>query len=127
LRGVWRAGSLVERVNSVARMQPARHRKMTYGLLDLKRLYWNLHRFRRGHRKNQTPYELLGLKLPALSFWEFLKLTPEQLREQLSVKFVGGAGRGDRPRRDVPVPAARRRGLLPSRARQSARQRSRRQ
>ena len=84
LRGVWRASSLVECVNSVARMQQARHRKMTQGLLDLKRLYWNLRRFRTGHRKDQTPYGLLGLKLPELSFWEFLKLTPEQLREQLS-------------------------------------------
>jgi hypothetical protein len=84
LRGVWRASSLVECINSVARMQQARHRKMTQGLLDLKRLYWNLRRFRTGRRKDQTPYGLLGLKLPALSFWEFLKLTPEQLREQLS-------------------------------------------
>ena len=84
LRGVWRASSLVECVNSVARMQQARHRKMTQGLLDLKRLYWNLRRFRTGRRKDQTPYGLLGLKLPGLSFVEFLKLTPEQLREQLS-------------------------------------------
>jgi hypothetical protein len=84
LRGVWRASSLVECVNSVARMQQARHRKMTQGLLDLKRLYWNLRRFRTGRRKGQTPYGLLGLKLPDLSFWEFLKLTPEQLREGLS-------------------------------------------
>jgi hypothetical protein len=30
-RGVWRASSLVECVNSVARMQQARHRKMTQG------------------------------------------------------------------------------------------------
>jgi hypothetical protein len=86
LRGVWRASSLVECVNSVARMQQARHRKMTQGLLDLKRLYWNLRRFRTGHRKNQTPYGLLGLKLPALSFWEFLKLTPEELRQRLSAQ-----------------------------------------
>ena len=86
LRGVWRASSLVECVNSVARMQQARHRKMTQGLLDLKRLYWNLRRFRTGPRKNQTPYGLLGLKLPALSFWELLKLTPEELRQRLSVK-----------------------------------------
>jgi hypothetical protein len=86
LRGVWRASSLVECVNSVARMQQARHRKMTQGLLDLKRLYWNLRRFRIGRRKDQTPYGLLGLKLPALSFWEFLKLTPEELREQLSAQ-----------------------------------------
>ena len=84
LRGIWRASSLVECVNSVARMQRARHRKMTQGLLDLKRLYWNLRRFRTGRRKNQTPYDLLGLKLPDLSFWEFLKLTPEELRKQLS-------------------------------------------
>jgi hypothetical protein len=86
LRGVWRASSLVECVNSVARMQQARHRKMTQGLLDLKRLYWNLRRFRTGRRKDQTPYGLLDLKLPDLSFWEFLKLTPEQLREQLSAQ-----------------------------------------
>jgi hypothetical protein len=84
LRGIWRASSLVECVNSVARMQQARHRKMTQELLDLKRLYWNLRRFRTGRRKDQTPYSLLGLKLPDLSFWEFLKLTPEELREKLS-------------------------------------------
>jgi hypothetical protein len=86
LRGVWRASSLVECVNSVARMQQARHRKMTQGLLDLKRLYWNLRRFRTGRRKDQTPYGLLGLKLPELSFWELLKLTPEELREKLSAR-----------------------------------------
>ena len=86
LRGVWRASSLVECVNSVARMQQSRHRKMTQGLLDLKRLYWNLRRFRTGDRKGQTPYGLLGLKVPELSFLELLKLTPEQLREKLSVQ-----------------------------------------
>jgi hypothetical protein len=85
-RGVWRASSLVGCVNSVARMQQARHRKMTQGLLDLKRLYWNLRRFRAGRRKDQTPYGLLGLDLPELSFWEFLKLTPEELREKLSAQ-----------------------------------------
>jgi hypothetical protein len=84
LRGVWRASSLVECVNSVARMQQARHRKMTQGLLDLKRLYWNLRQFRIGRRKDQSPYGLLGLNVPGLSFWEFLKLTPEELREKLS-------------------------------------------
>jgi hypothetical protein len=86
LRSVWRASSLVECVNSVARMQQARHRRMTQELLDLKRLYWNLRRFRTGPRKDQTPYNLLGLKLPDLSFWEFLKLTPEELREKLSAQ-----------------------------------------
>jgi hypothetical protein len=89
LCGVWRASSLVECVNSVARMQQSRHRKMTQGLLDLKRLYWNLRRFRTGHRKGQTPYGRLGLKVPELSFWEFLKLTPEELRQQLSATGHG--------------------------------------
>jgi hypothetical protein len=88
LGSAWRASSLVECVNSVARMQQARHRKMTQGLLDLKRLYWNLRRFRTGRRKGQMPYELLGLRLPDLSFWEFLKLTPEELREQLPAQEV---------------------------------------
>jgi hypothetical protein len=87
-RGVWRASSLVECVNSVARMQQARHRKMTQSLLDLKRLYWNLRRFRTGHRKGKTPYGLLGLKLPEMSFGEFLKLTPDELRELLSAQDV---------------------------------------
>ena len=86
LRGVWRASSLVECVNSVVRMQQSRHRKMTQGLLDLKRLYWNLRRFRVGRRKDRTPYGLLGMRLPELSFWEFLKLTPEELRERLSAQ-----------------------------------------
>jgi hypothetical protein len=86
LRGVWRASSLVECVNSVVRMQQARHRVMTQGLLDLKRLYWNLHRFRAGRREDQTPYGLLGVRLPEMSFWEFLKLTPEELRERLSAQ-----------------------------------------
>jgi hypothetical protein len=69
-------------------MQQARHRKMPQGLLDLKRLYGNLRPFRTGHRKGQTPYGLLGLDLPALSFWEFLKLTPEELRQELSAQQV---------------------------------------
>jgi len=86
LRGVWRASSLVECVNSVLRMQQARHRRMTQGLLDLKRLYWNLRRFRVGLRKDQTPYGRLGLRLPESSFWEFLRLTPEELRERLSAQ-----------------------------------------
>jgi hypothetical protein len=88
LRGVWRASSLVECVNGVARMQQARHRKMTQGLLDLKRLYWNLRRFRTGRRKGQTPYGLLGLRLPEMGFGEFLRMTPDELREQLSAQDV---------------------------------------
>jgi hypothetical protein len=85
LRTAHRASSLVECINSVLRMQHARHRKMTQGLIDLKRLWWNCHTFRTGRRRKTTPYERLGVPWPAgLRWWELLKLTPEQLREKLS-------------------------------------------
>jgi hypothetical protein len=84
-RTTWRASSLVECINSVLRMQQARHRKMSQGLLDLKRLYWNSHRFRSGRRRGTTPYERLGVPWPpGLRWWDLLKLTPEQLKDQLS-------------------------------------------
>jgi hypothetical protein len=80
----WRASSLVECINSVARMQQSRHRRMTQGLLDLKRLYWNCRRFRTGKRRGCTPYELLGLKLPTADWWQLLKRPPDQLRQEVS-------------------------------------------
>ena len=85
VRGVWRASSLVECINSVARMQQSRHRKMTQGLLDLKRLYWNCREFRTGHRRRKSPYDLQGLQLPTRDWWELLQWTPEQLRQQLQL------------------------------------------
>lgn len=85
LRNSWRASSLVECVNSVLRMQQARHRKMSQGLLDLKRLYWNCHVFRTGRRRGQSPYQRLGVPWPTdLRWWDVLKWPPEQLRRELS-------------------------------------------
>jgi hypothetical protein len=86
----WRSSSLVEGLNSVLRMGQARHRRLTQGLLDLKRLYWNLRPFRTGRRKKRSPYQLLGLKLPQKDWWELLRLTPQQLREQLSGSRLAG-------------------------------------
>jgi hypothetical protein len=84
-RRAYRASSLVECINSAVRMHQCRHRKMTQGLLDLKRLYWNCHRFRTGRRRGTTPYQRLGVPWPeGLRWWDVLKLTPEQLRHQLS-------------------------------------------
>jgi hypothetical protein len=84
-RRAYRASSLVECINSVVRMHQAQHRKMTQGLLNLKRLYWNCHTFRTGRRRGKTPYQRLGLTWPeGLNWWEMLKLTPEQLRVKLS-------------------------------------------
>lgn len=85
MRGVWRASSLVECLNSVARMQQSRHRKMTQGLLDLKRLYWNCRAFRTGHRRRKSPYALQGLQVPARDWWELLRWPPEQLRQHLQI------------------------------------------
>ena len=80
-----RASSLVECINSVLRMQQSRHRRLTQRLLNLKRLYWNSHTFRAGRRKGKSPYSLLGVALPqGLKWWELLKLSPEELRIQLS-------------------------------------------
>jgi hypothetical protein len=84
-RRAYRASSLVECLNSVLRMHQAQHRKMTQGLLNLKRLYWNCHAFRTGRRRNTTPYQRLGVPWPpGMRWWDVLKLTPEQLRAKLS-------------------------------------------
>jgi hypothetical protein len=75
LRGTVRASSAVECMNSVLRMHQSRHRTMSQGLLDLKRLYWNCREFREGKRRRHSPYELLGLKLPSYRFWDLLAMT----------------------------------------------------
>lgn len=88
-RRAYRASSLVECINSVLRMHQAGHRRMTQGLLDLKRLSWNCHRFSAGRRRHTTPYERLGVPWPpGLPWWEVLKLTPEQLRHRLSTTIT---------------------------------------
>lgn len=84
LDGAWRSSSLVEGVNSVLRMHQRRQKRLTQGLLDCQRLYWNVHSFRAGKRKGSSPYGRMGLVLPNGSWWALLKLTPEQLQEQLS-------------------------------------------
>lgn len=86
-RESWRASSLVECINSVLRMQQARHRKLTQGLIDLKRLYWNSHAFRTGLRRGTSPYERIGLPWPrGIPWYSVLKMPPEQLRQELSAQ-----------------------------------------
>jgi hypothetical protein len=68
-----RASSAVECMNSVLRMHQSRHRTLTQGMLDLKRLYWNTRVFRGGKRKGHCPYEHLGLKRPNWGFWSLLE------------------------------------------------------
>jgi hypothetical protein len=79
LRLTVRASSAVECMNSVLRMHQSRHRTVSQGLLDLKRLYWNCRKFREGKRRQHCPYELLGLRLPSNRFWDLLAMptTPE--------------------------------------------------
>jgi hypothetical protein len=73
LSQVVRASSAVECMNSVLRMHQSRHRTLTQGMLDLKRLYWNTRVFRGGQRKGLCPYEHLGLRLRSYDFWELLQ------------------------------------------------------
>jgi hypothetical protein len=84
LADAWRASSLVEGVNSVLRMHQRRQKRLTQGLLDLKRLHWNVHVFRAGKRKGQSPYQRLGLKLPPGSWWDLLQKDPKVLQQELS-------------------------------------------
>jgi hypothetical protein len=79
-----RASSTVECVNSVLRMQQGRHRNISQGMLDLKRLYWNTRPFRQGKRKGMCPYQLLGAPLPTFDFFALLYADPEKLAQQLS-------------------------------------------
>jgi len=84
LEDTFRASSAVECMNSVLRMQQSRHKRMTQPMLDLKRLYWNCHRFRSGPRKGLSPYQALCLELPSYDFWELLRSDPEKLTQELS-------------------------------------------
>jgi hypothetical protein len=68
-----RASSAVECMNSILRMHQSRHRTLTQGMLDLKRLYWNTRKFCAGQRKGRCPYEHLGLKLREYDFWTLLQ------------------------------------------------------
>src|SRR4051812_15609984 len=72
LRLTVRANSAVECLNRVLRMPQSRHKTVTQGLLDLKRLYWNCRSFREGKRRGRCPYEHLGLKLSSYRFWDLL-------------------------------------------------------
>jgi hypothetical protein len=81
LRRTVRASSAVECMNSVLRMHQSRHRTVSQGLLDLKRLYWNCREFREGRRRRHSPYQLLGLRLPSYQFWDLLGMpSPEAVR-----------------------------------------------
>jgi hypothetical protein len=88
LGSVVRASSAVECVNSVLRMQQARHRGLRQEMLDLKRLYWNPRPFRAGKRKGRAPYQLLGVQLPTCDFWELVQRNPARLEQELSTPRV---------------------------------------
>jgi len=83
LRQAVRASSAVEGVNSVVRMHQGRHRHVSQGMLDLKRLYWNCRVFREGKRKRHSPYDLLGLQLPTSDWWQLLQMDPRELEQKL--------------------------------------------
>lgn len=88
LHGAVRASSAVECVNSVVRMHQGRHRYMSQGMLDLKRLYWNCRTFRDGKRKGRCPYGLLGLTLPTYDWWQLLQMDLDELEQKLLTQNV---------------------------------------
>jgi hypothetical protein len=46
-------------------------------------LYGNCRVFREGKRKERSPYELLGLKLPPSDWWQLLQMDPQELEQKL--------------------------------------------
>ena len=88
LQGAVRASSAVECVNSVVRMHQGRHRYISQGMFDLKRVYWNCRTFREGKRKGHCPYALLGVTLPTYDWWQLLQMNPDELKRQLSTQNV---------------------------------------
>lgn len=84
LRTTVRASSAVEGINSVLRMHQGRHRQMTQGLLDLKRLYWNCRKLNTGKRRGHCPYELLGVQLPSTDVWTLLQMSSTPSAGQLT-------------------------------------------
>lgn len=84
LHDTVRASSAVECLNSVLRMQQARHRRMTQPMLNLKRLYWNSRPLCSGPRRQTRPYQVLGLDLRSFDFWTLLQTNPRQLMQTLS-------------------------------------------
>ena len=81
----------MESINGVLRMQQRRQKRLTQELLDLKRLYWNLHPFRAGKRKGSSPYGRLGVVLPKAGWWELRQRPLEQLRQELALLNPDGA------------------------------------
>jgi hypothetical protein len=77
-RPAVRARSAVEGVHRVVRMPQGRHRQVSQGLLDLKRLYWHWRDFREGKRTGKSPYDLLGVHLPSADWWQLLQMAPEE-------------------------------------------------
>jgi hypothetical protein len=99
LRQTVRASSAVECMNSVLRMHQSRHRTLTQGLLDLKRLYWNCRVFQGGKRQGRCPYEHLGLKLPSYDFWGLLE--GEMIRAIAAAKATAKAKATTKPKAKV--------------------------
>src|SRR2546428_10710824 len=83
-----RASSAVECMNSVLRMHQGRHRHVSQGMLDLKRVFWNCRPFLHGKRRGACPYQPLGLNLPTDDWWELLQMEPEALRQKLSTQEI---------------------------------------
>src|SRR5438445_9251210 len=82
------ARSAVECMHSVRRMHQARHRHVSQGMLDLKRVFWHCHPFTHGKRRGACPYPLLGLRLLTDDGCALLQLDPEVLAQKLSTDEV---------------------------------------
>jgi hypothetical protein len=90
LSGAWvRGRSAGEGVSRVVRMHQGRHRHVSQGPREFKRLYWRCRGFRERKRKGQNPYDLLGLHLPRSNWRQLLQMAPEESEQKLFTQQVG--------------------------------------
>ena len=68
-----RASSAVECMNSILRMHQSRHRTLTQGMLDLKRLYWNTRKFAQGSEKVSVRMSTWDSNCASTTFWTLLQ------------------------------------------------------
>ena len=71
-------------------MHQARHRNLSQGLLEVKRLYGNGRPLVAGQRRGRCPYQHLGLHLPTYDPWALLQMKPETLQQKVSSQRLAG-------------------------------------
>lgn len=72
LNNVFRSSSMVEAINSHLRLYQQVKKNLSKNFLSLIALYWNMHPFSDGKRKNKSPFQILGIQGANDNWLDFL-------------------------------------------------------